>query len=94
MTISLQHTPIRLDDNLCHRPSPTDGIRAGFQHRELTVHLLVSIVLFSLTAVNIPSQQGMEYRRERIRMRGQRDPGGSVRREDPGDLSGEAEKGG
>ena len=41
MMISLQHTPIRLDDNLRHRSCPADGIRSGLQHRELAVHVVI-----------------------------------------------------
>ena len=41
MTISLQHTPIRLNDHLCHRSSPADGVRSRLQHREISGHVVV-----------------------------------------------------
>ncbi len=37
----LQVPPIRPDDRLRHRSRPADGIRAGLQHRELTVHMVI-----------------------------------------------------
>ena len=41
MTISLQHTPIRLNDHLCHRSCPADGIRSRLQHWEFSGHVVV-----------------------------------------------------
>ena len=38
---SLQESPVRPDDHLCYRSRPRYGIRAGLQHRELTVHVIV-----------------------------------------------------